>query len=350
MNRIIFSLLIGIAALVGGNTALAAPPPELAANAPDSYTVVKGDTLWAISGRFLQHPWRWPEVWRMNEDQIRNPHLIYPGQVILLDRNGPWLSIGHPVGSGSGRGSGNGQIEPRIYHESIDDAINTIPLKIIEPFLTRPLVFDSPTVPDAATIVATETNRLHLGKGDTIFAKNVRDDVDNYQIFRPTKPLLDPATGKTIAYEAQHLGSARVTERTNPTTLVVTESVEEIGAGDLMLPTERPHIFAYVPHAPVDLIDGRLIAIYHGVTEAGKLNVIALSAGKEQGLEVGHVLALFRNRGTATLGEGPDKETFELPEKRYGTALVFRVFDKVSYALIMDTDGQAAINDAARNP
>ncbi|GHT84697.1 hypothetical protein AGMMS49960_19440 [Betaproteobacteria bacterium] len=329
-----------------------AAPPELAANAPDSYTVVKGDTLWAISGRFLQHPWRWPEVWRMNEAQIRNPHLIYPGQVILLDRNGPWLSIGHPVGGGGGGdGSrGDGQIEPRIYHEAIDEAINTIPLKIIQPFLTRPLVFDSPTVPGAGTIVAAETSRLQLGLGDTVFAKNVRDDVDDYQIFRPAKPLLDPATGRTIAYEAQHLGTARVTERTNPTTLVITESVEEIGPGDLLLPTERPQIFAYVPHAPVDLIEGRLIKIYRGVTEAGKLNVVVLSAGTEQGLEVGHVLALFRNRGTAVFGEGPEKETYTLPEKRYGTVLVFRVFDKVSYALIMDTDGQAAIGDAARNP
>jgi hypothetical protein len=347
MNRIIFSLLVGITALVGGNAALAAPP-DLARNAPDTYIVVKGDTLWAISGRFLQQPWRWPEVWRMNREQIRNPHLIYPGQVILLDRSGPWLSIGRPVGGGSG--GGDGTDGPKVYHEPLEDAITTIPLKIIEPFLTRPLVVDSTTVPGAATIVATETDRVYLGKGDTIFAKNVTDDVDNWQIFRPAKPLVDPGTGKTIAYEAQYLGSARVTERTSPTTLTIVDSVEEIGAGDLMLPTERPQIFAYVPHAPEAAIDGRLIAIYRGVTEAGKFNVVALNVGKDNGLEVGHVLALFRNRGTAVLGEGADKETYELPEKRFGAVLVFRVFDKVSYALIMDTDGQAAINDAVRNP
>jgi hypothetical protein len=344
MIRIISSLLVSIAAFVYGNAALAAPP-ELAENAPDSYTVVKGDTLWAISGRFLQKPWRWPELWRMNRDQIRNPHLIYPGQVLLLDRSGPWLSTATTVGEGQ-----DGQIRPRIYHESLDEAITTIPLKIIEPFLTRPVVVDTTTVPGAATIVATETSRLYLGQGDTIFAKDVAADIDNWQIFRPAKPLVDPLSGEILAYEAQYLGAARVTERTSPTTLTITESVEEIGSGDLMLPSEPPRVFAYVPHAPEAAIDARLVTIYRGVSETGKLNVIALSAGQRHGLEVGHVLALFRNRGTAVLGEGSNKEIYELPEKRYGTALVFRVFENVSYALIMDTDGQAAIGDAARNP
>lgn len=344
IQQIIFPLIVCIAALA--SSMAVAAPAELAERAPDSYVVVKGDTLWDISGRFLKEPWRWPEVWRMNRDHIRNPHLIYPGQIIHLDRSGPYLSIGKSVG-GAG---GDGEIRPRIYYESLDTAIPTIPLKVIAPFLTRPLVIDGSTPEGAATIVATETNRLYLGKGDTIFAKDVRDDVDNWQIFRQAKPLVDPVSNEVLGYEAQYLGSARVTERTTPTTLEITDSVEEIGVGNLMLPSDRPMVFSYAPHPPSEIVDGRLVSIYRGVQETGKLSVVALNVGTNHGLEPGHVLAMFRNRGTATYTEGLAKETYDLPEKRYGMLIVFRVFDRVSYGLIMDTDGQAAVGDSVRNP
>ncbi|MDR2259862.1 MAG: LysM peptidoglycan-binding domain-containing protein [Azoarcus sp.] len=342
MSKIISSLVASIAVLVSSN--VQAAPPAIADNAPDSYTVVKGDTLWGISGRFLQEPWRWPEVWQMNEAQIKNPHLIYPGQVVVLDRSGPTprLSIGKAIG--------DNKLEPRIYSTPIDEAVSTIPLKVIAPFLTRPLVVDSAKIENAATIVATEVSRVYLAHGDTIFAKNVTEGVDNWAIFRPAKPLVDPVSGKRLGYEVQYLGSAKVTERTSPTTLEIVDAVEEIGTGDLMLPTEGELIFSYAPHAPKETIDSRLISIYRGVAETGKLSVVALSAGKLDGLEAGHALALFRNRGTTTYKEGSKKETYVLPEKRYGTALVFRVFDHVAYALIMDTDGQASIGDAVRNP
>ena len=343
MFRIISSLVAGIALLASAS--VQAAPPGIAADAPDSYTVTKGDTLWGISGRFLQEPWRWPEVWRMNEDQIKNPHLIYPGQVVILDRSGPvpYLRIGNAVGShGRGRPVGDGKLQPKVYQTPIDDAIS--------PFLTRPLVIEESSLRGAATIVATETGRVYLAQGDTIFAKDVSDEADKWSIFRPAKPLLDPVTNKRIAFEVQYLGSARVTERTQPTTLEIVDAVEEVGTGDLMLPAEGELIFSYVPHAPKENIDARLVSIYRGVSETGKLNVIAISAGREDGLEPGHALALFRNRGVAVYKEGASKESYALPEKRYGSALIFRVFNHVSYALIMDTDGPAAIGDAVRNP
>jgi len=344
MPRIISSLVAGFAALVV--TSAQAAPPTVAANAPDSYTVVKGDTLWGISGRFLQEPWRWPEVWQMNTDQIKNPHLIYPGQIIVLDRSGPYLRLGRTLGGASGKAVGDGKLQPRIYETPVDEAISTIPLKIIAPFLTRPLVVDTATLEGAATIIATETNRVYLGQGDTIFAKDLREGVDRWSIFRPAKPLVDPVTGRRLGFEAQYLGSAQVTERTDPVTLQIVEAVEEIGAGDLMLPVEGELVFSYAPHAPAKAIDAHLISIYRGLVETGKLNVVALDAGKEDGLEPGNVLALFRDRGVAK----HEKKSYKLPEKRYGTVLVFRVFDRVSYALIMDTDGQATVGDAARNP
>lgn len=340
MTRIIFPLLVAVALLCGGSAA--AQPPALAPDAPDTYTVVRGDTLWGIAGRFLQQPWRWPEVWRMNREQIRNPHLIYPGQVIVLDRSGPWLSIGRRVG--------DERLSPQVYEERLDAAIASIPTHDIEPFLTRPLVVDETHLAGAATIIATETSRVFMGNGDTVFAKDVPRGHDVWEIFRPARPLVDPLTNELLGYEAQYLGNARVTAHGTPATLQILSAVEEIGTGDRMLQSERPRVFAYVPHAPEVDIEGRLIGIYRGVVETGRHNVVTLNIGAREGLEPGHVLALYRNRGSVTYKEDGVSETFELPEHRYGLAFVFRVFGRVAYALVMDADGPVTIGDSVRRP
>ena len=341
MTRIIFPLLFSVATLLG-SAALAAPA-TLAEDAPDSYTVVRGDTLWDISGRFLKEPWRWPEVWRLNREQIRNPHLIYPGQVIVLDRSGPYLSIGRRIGED--------KLQPQVYHEPLDKAVASIPLQAIEPFLTKPLVVDESRLAKAGTIVATETSRVFMGAGDTIFAKDVSPDEKVWQVFRPAKPLIDPLTKELLGYEAAFLGSARVTEAGRPATLEILEAVEEIGTGDRLVAAEQPEVFAYAPHAPDKEIAGRLIGIYRGVAETGRHSVVTLNIGSRDGLERGHVLALHRNRGSVVYKDDDGKrETFALPEKRYGLAFVFRVFDRVAYALVMDTDGHVSIGDAVRKP
>jgi len=374
MLRIISSIAAGIVFLA--SVGVQAAPPAVAVDAPDSYTVVQGDTLWGISGRFLQEPWRWPEVWQMNEDEIKNPHLIYPGQIIVLDRSGPYLRIGKRIG-GPDRPVGDARLQPRIYQTPIDEAISTIPMRAIAPFLTRPQVIDGESLQGAATIVATETNRVYLAQGDTVFAKGVDENVDRWAIFRSAKPLVDPVSRERLGHEVQYLGSARIKERTDPVTLEIVEAIEEIGVGDKMLPTEGELVFSYVPRAPREIIDARLVSIYRGISETGKLSVVVVSAGKKNGLEPGHVVAMFRNRGTVKHSEpstnehrypdvrtmiqkGPysdirsmvakEETVFNLPEKRYGSALIFRVFDRVSYALIMDTEGQATIGDAIRNP
>jgi hypothetical protein len=342
MTRIIFPLLFAVATLFS-STALAQQPPALADNAPDTYTVVRGDTLWDISGRFLQQPWRWPEVWRMNREQIRNPHLIYPGQVIFLDRSGPWLSIGQRVGRDQ-------RLSPQVYSEPVDAAIASIPLQDIEAFLTRPLIVDESQLANAATIIATETSRVLMGQGDTVFAKDVAGGFDNWQVFRQAKPLIDPVTNELLAYEAEYLGSARVTAHGTPATLEIVSAVEEIGTGDRMMRSVHPQVFAYVPRAPELELDGRIIGIYRGVAETGRHNVVTLNIGARNGLEPGHVVALYRNRGSVVYKEGTVSETFDLPEHRYGVAFVFRVFDRVAYALIMDSDGPVTVGDSTRRP
>lgn len=342
MIRIIFPLLLSIATLFS-TASIAQSGAQLADNAPDAYTVVKGDTLWDISGRFLREPWRWPEVWRLNRDEIRNPHLIYPGQIVMLDRSGPWLSIGRRI-------SGTEKRQPKVYVEALENAVPSIPVHVIEPFLNKPLVVNQASLEGAATIIATETSRVLTGAGDTVFAKNVDTDTDVWQIMRPARPLKDPLSGEIIAYEADYLGTARVTARGQPASLEITSSVEEIGTGDLMVPSEPPNVFSFAPHAPDREVEGRVVSIYRGVAETGRLNVIALGVGEREGIERGHVLSLFRNRGTTVYRGEDGKESFELPEQRYGLVFVFRVFDRVSYALVMETDGPVTVGDAVRKP
>jgi len=341
MIRIIFSLFIGVAALV--QPAVAAAPVELAKNAPDSYVVKKGDTLWDISGKFLKRPWRWPEVWQMNREEIRNPHLIYPGQIIMLDRSGPYLRLGRRVGR---------DIKPTVYSEPAEQAIPSIPQNEIAPFLTQPLVVDEKNIADSATIIATQENRLFTGQGDTVFAKDVSPDVDSWYIYRPARPLEDPVTKEVLGYEAVHLGTADVTQHGAPAVLEITVAKQEIGTGERMLPATRPDLLSYVPHAPTSEVDGRVIGIYGGVSETGRQGVITLGVGASNGIEVGHVLALYRNRGKVQYKDEDtgDKEEFELPEHRYGLVFVFRVFDRVSYGLVVDATAPVKVADTVRTP
>lgn len=343
MIRIIFPLIFTVATLMSGPAA--AQPITVADDAPDMYTVVRGDTLWDISARFLKQPWRWPEVWRLNREQISNPHLIYPGQVIFLDRSGPYLSFGKQI-------SGEQRLSPQVYTEKVDQAIATIPMSDIEPFLIRPLFSDYDDLFDAGTVVATEVGRVIVGAGDAIFAKDINSEHEVWQIFRPAEPLLDPITKEVLGYEASHRGSARLVEAGDPATLKILSAVEEITTGDRLLPSERPQLFAYVPHAPDIDIEGRVAGIYRGVLETGRHHVISINIGERDGIEEGHVLALSRSRGQAEYKDEKrdTREVYNLPEQRYGLVLVFRVFDRVAYALVMDTDGPVKIGDSLHAP
>jgi nucleoid-associated protein YgaU len=344
MIRIIFPLLMGVSALVAPALAAAAPA-SLAQDAPDSYEVQRGDTLWAISGRFLNEPWRWPEVWRLNQEQIRNPHLIYPGQMVVLDRSGPYLKMGKRVGEARVE-----KLSPKIYTEDIGSAIPSIPQNIIQPFLTQPLVVDDQRLAGSAAIVATQEGRVYTGAGDTLFAKNVNPRVTAWQVYRQGRKLVDPDTNELLGYEASYLGSARLEEAGDPATLRLVTATQEIGTGDRMLPIEQPAVFAYVPHAPPGEVEGKLISIYGGVHDGGKNSVVALSVGQTNGVDVGSVLALYRHRGRIEYKEDGQREAFLLPDQRYGLVFVFRVFNRVAYALVMDTDGPVAVGDRIRQP
>lgn len=361
-------------------------PIAFKSDAPDRYVVVRGDTLWDIAERFTDSPWRWPEIWNFNREQIRNPHWIFPGDVIVLDRVAGTLSIAGadggtaaPGGTAPGdaasgdaaaasaaarRGTeaggvvGTVKLAPRVRAESTSrDAIPSIPPSAIEPFLSRPLVIEPDGLDNAPTIIATEENRVILEAGNRAYVRGIGDSKEeNWYVYRRGGPLVDPDTSVTLGYEAIYLGTARVTRAGDPATVQLTTVTQEVAKGDKLLPVGVPEVPKYAPHAPAVFMQGRVIGIYGGlgkVGEAGPLSTITLNRGRADGVEVGHVLALYRPGpliADASQKVDGKPATFKLPDERYGLAFVFRLYDRVSYALVMRVSRPVNPLDVVQTP
>jgi len=346
-------------------------PLAIKADAPDRYTVVRGDTLWGISQRYTDSPWRWPELWNMNREQIRNPHLIYPGYVIILDRERARLSIATgetpapsattPPSSGETSAavpSGTVKLTPRMRAESLaKQAIPSIPAGAIEPFLTRPLVIEPDGLDKAPTIVATQYDRVILSQGYAAYVRGMGKSTDDtWYVYRRGGPLVDPDTNRTLAYEAIYLGTAQVTRPGEPATIVLSSAVQEVVAGDKLVAAVRTLPPNYAPHAPTANIKGKVMSIYGGlgrVGEAGTYSIVTLNRGKTDGVEVGHVLALYSAGGLVrdvTKTQEDSGAKIQLPDERSGLVFVFRVFDRVSYALVMNISRPVSVLDVVQNP
>lgn len=330
-------------------------------NAPDQHVVVKGDTLWDISGAFLEHPWCWPQVWGMNRDEIRNPHWIYPGQVVYFDRARGRLTLNKP---GSDTDAGEPplvRLAPQLRTENIgqDNAVPAIPAGAIEPFLTQPLVVEAQALANAARIVAAQEDRLYLGEGDRIYVRGALDGATSFQVFRPGKELVDPESGKVVAHEAAYVGTARLVKEAGPGTDVhtfaVTRSVKEMGVGDRLLPTPPTPVRNYVPHAPARPVAARVMALASESNYASQNQVVTVNRGTLDGLDVGAVLQLYHLGQTVTDPEskgflGFGKAKLRLPDEQYGDLFIFRVFDHVSYGLVMQVTQPVQVGDVARSP
>lgn len=341
-------LLIALIASVS-ITAGAADTVQIADNAPDSYVVKKGDTLWAISGMFLKQPWRWPEVWRMNKEQIRNPHLIYPGQVVVLDRNGPSLSLGRGV-TGPG---GTEKVQPQVYSKDAETPISTVSIESIRSFLVEPLVDETGDTESLPTVVAIQEQRVIGGTGDVIFAKNLPANVETWHVYRRGQAIKDPTTEETLGYEAQFVATAKATTAGSDgkaAALRVLSARQEISPGDRLAPAGKSELVAFPPHAPAAGTTGQIASVYGGVGVTGRYGVITLNRGKNDSVEPGHVVALSRNRGTITYRDDGKREDYELPDDRFGLAYVFRVFNRLSYALVMDSEEPVAVGDKVTAP
>ncbi len=349
---------------------------RLADDAPDRYIVVKGDTLWSISSRFLKDPWRWPDVWHMNQDQIRNPQRIFPGNIIVLDRSRgePQLKLAIPINEA--------RLDPKVRAELITADIPSISPASIEPFLSQPLVIEQGGMDAAPRIAATQEDRVYVGSGNKIYVTGASGTKQNnlWQVYRPGKALVDPDGGATLGYEAIYLGTAQVLRDGNPTTFEVLTAKEEIGKGDRLIPAAKVLPLNYVPHAPENFVQGRVIASYSGVAESGRNSIISINRGTRDGIEIGHVLAVYRygeyfddevptyadtSGKTPYTGEGPDmrdplvaarakesrkKVHLKMPDERYGLIFVFRVFERVSYALVLNVSRPVNANDVVQTP
>jgi hypothetical protein len=355
-RKSITTLVFVLSGAVAAGAAAQAPKGSISLkpDAPERYTVVPGDTLWSIAQRYTDSPWRWSELWNLNKDDIKNPHRIYPGNVIVLDRARGQLAM-------DGGASGTVKLSPRVRAESTAArAVPSIPPAAIEPFLTRPLVVEPDGLDAAPTVVATEESRMILESGNRAFVRGIGDSKETeWFVYRRGPALVDAEAKTTLGYEAIYLGSARVVRGGDPAVVQLTAVTAEVAVGDKLVPAGKPEIPSYAPRAPVSQISGRVLSIYGGGTkvgEAGNSSVISISQGKAQGLEVGHVVALYRPGSAvadnnARYGSGKKMGgDFALPDERYGLAFVFRVFDRVSYALVMNISKPVFTQDLVRNP
>lgn len=350
ITTLVFFLAFGIASAQAPRTPLALKP-----DAPDRYVVVPGDTLWGISTRYTDSPWRWPELWGMNREQIQNPHLIYPGMVLLLDRARGTLSIAGVAGAAP---SDTVKLAPRVRAESLaKEQIPSIPPSAIEPFLTRPLVIEADGLDKAPVIVGTQQDRVILAAGNRAYVRGIADSSEEtWYVYRPGPPLVDPDTNRILAYEAIYLGTAQLTRPGDPATVVLTSAVQEVNAGDRLIPAGRAQPISYAPRSPAVQLSGRVMAIYGGISkvgEAGPQQIISINRGRADGIEVGHVLALYSLGGTVrdvTKARNAPDALIKLPDERAGLAFVFRVFDRVSYALIMHITRPVSPLDVVRTP
>jgi len=332
------------------------PPPtraDLNPQHPDRYMVVRGDTLWDIASRFLNDPWLWPQVWHINPD-IRNPHLIYPGDVIKLHFVGdrPHLTL-EGVGGTAPNNIKTVKLSPRVRYKKLNSAIQTIPRSALGPFLQRPRVVSKDALDDAPYIVSSYEGHLISGTNNKIYAKDMQQSgVATYDVVRPGQTYRDPDTNEILGYEALRLAESHVVRAGDPTTLVVSESRAEILNGDRLLPSEKMDFeFSFFPFPPTTKIDGQIIAVFNGVSQIGQYNVVTLNRGMREGLEPGNVLAI-NQRGITVFDPYGRSSTSEvkLPDERAGVLLVFRVYEKVSYALVMEATSPIHLFDKVTNP
>jgi hypothetical protein len=342
---IAIALWVGVCSSVvvcGSARASGTAPVQLAPDAPERYTVVRGDTLWGIAGRFLNAPWQWPEIWALNREQIANPHLIYPGDVIVLDRSGPEPRLRLSRGT-AGAGALPAELVPALRLERLqpqmradalpEAAIPTLPLAAIEPFLNRPWVLEPAALAAHPRIVATQDGRLHLSRGDLAYARGLPESPPaQWHVYRPARQVIDPATRQTLGWETLFVGTARLVRAGDPATFQVEASSEEIGEGDRLVPAVSHPAPRLAPRAPDRPLEGRIVSVYRGIESVGRHNVVAVSLGSQAGLEVGHVLRVLATG--RTIIDRETREPLRLPNEPIGELVVFRVFDHLAYGLI----------------
>ena len=389
-RKILFSMV-----LILSSPLLWAADVQLNPKHPQAYTVVRGDTLWDIAGRFLAHPWQWPEVWQVNP-QIRNPHLIYPGDEITLTEHD-----GKPVLSLRRGGERNFKLTPAVRESVRQEPIPVIPLDAISQFLSRPLVLSKEALDRAPYVVGARDGHLAVGSDSRVYLRGlVEEHGTKLSIFRKGKAYVDPETGINLGYEALHIGDMELAERGETSAGRVLWSNREILRGDRVMPQEEQEFPAFLPKAPAKEINGLIISVVDGVSQIGQYKVVVVNRGGKDGLAVGDVLAIYQRGAEVSDPIGTEMEVYRhrdemreataqnpsavgrffdriadgvrdaklatdaalgepvgglpgkvrLPDERAGEMMVFRTFENLSFGLVMRTQRPVHVEDQIRNP
>ncbi len=343
-------------------------PVVLKTKYPEKYVVVRGDTLWDISARFLKDPWMWPKLWHFNQ-HIANPHLIFPGDILsIIFVNGqPVMQVvrnGKVVGTTvetdlppevlkSGKRYPTVKLSPRVREEGLEDAIPTISINAIGPFLSRPRVLSEGELESLPYVMQHTDERLMSGDGYRIYARGFDEEnvQGSYVVVRKGQVYHNPKNNNDIlGYEAVYLGDAKVTRLGDPVTMRITDSTREILRGDRLIPMGDEIIqHSFTPRAPDHKVEGQVIAVMDGVNMIGQYQVVVVDLGRQDDVLPGHVLAINQvgHNVEDTVSGGGD---VRMPTERAGTAMIFRVFDRVSYALVMDATRTMHVFDQVANP
>lgn len=345
----LFISVVAITTLILGVVANSAAATELRTDHPDTYVVKKGDTLWDISGRFLTKPWKWPEIWHVNPE-IANPHLIYPGDILKLV-----YIDGKPYLVKASDGTIKLRPQARVLSEG--DAISTIPLDLIRPYLIDELVLDDAAFDNAPYVLAHgDEKAMSASLDDRMYVRGLNTERGAaYGIYRKGKVYTSPDSEEVLGVEARYLANGVISRAGDPASLDVTSARLEVLRGDVVFPrNEDPLAPIYAPRGPNFDINANIISVYDGVSQIGQYNIVVLDKGARDGMEDGHVLSVYQ-RGKVVHDKiaeerGLEDVNVKLPEERAGELMVFRTFDKVSLALIMTATRPIHLHDIAKNP
>jgi len=311
---------------------------------PSKYTVVQGDTLWDIAARFLRNPWEWPTVWQRNP-QIQNPDLIYPGDVLELSRYGGETKIRIAEPSEI-------RLSPRARVEPTRAAIPTIRMDAIRPFLSQPRVLSERERDAAPYIAGLADGRILGGEGDLVYVRAIPAATSrSFTLFRPGQVYKDGETGEILGYEALYVADAELQSPGDPATLVLLRNEREASVGDRVLPLqwEKTGFFVH-PHVTPRPVRGHIISVLDGVSQIGQYEVVAVDRGARDGIEIGHVFDIFQKGTEIRDLYGRLGSQVVSPEQRAGSLMVFRVFHRVSYALVLEATRTVHVLDVIQTP
>jgi LysM repeat protein len=318
-------------------------------DAPKSYVVKEGDTLWGVANMFLKDPWLWPEVWIINP-QVRNPHLIYPGDTLAL----AYGANGSPqVRLTSG---GAARLNPRLRSTALDGAIPTLPYSSIAAFLSRPSVLTKDQLKTAPHVLAFREKHIIGGAGNEIYVKNLNAPANaRFTVVHVGEPLVDPDDGDVVGYEGIYTATASVVKSNDISKAVLSETSRETLVGDRLIEVDSETPLNFILSTPPQNLEGRIISVEDGTYLIGQYQVVVINRGKRHGVVPGNVMAvdqvgeLVRDRRAGYFGN-PFGKKVQLPSERAGTMLVFKTFDRISYGLIVGASTEIHVADYVRNP